>query len=253
MNTATNGDQGKNQANEPERDESLRGWIAIILGVLFACSTALLFAAGHAYRLGYFYELGFDLTQLPEDFNHTSFWGFAGGTPLALVWLVATLIILLAYGLLLWLSGVLWKAMTHRWRPLGRLALHGVTPGRRIPTHVKFMLAAFLLLPAIYLLAIAYLGMAEFQKVGTRKGRELVQALRTDANAASAKYGSQMIELRFSSPVETVVRGYRLLCTENLCSIYDPDPNIRAIRLLSLDGVREIRVIERRQPRRALE
>jgi hypothetical protein len=208
-------------------------------------STAALFAAGHAYRLGYFYEIGFDLAQLPEDFNQTSFWGFSGGTPLALLWLVATLLVLLAYALLLWVSRVLWKVMTHRWRRLGRLTFPGVTPGRRIETHVKLILGAFLLLFVTYLLAVAYLGMAELQKAGTKKGRELVQAFRTDAVAASAKYGTQLIELRFGLPGDPAVRGYRLLCTQTLCSIYDPDPKIRAIRLLSLEGVHEIRVIER--------
>lgn len=43
------GDQSKNQANEGETGESLRGWIAILLSVLLICSTTALFTAGQAF------------------------------------------------------------------------------------------------------------------------------------------------------------------------------------------------------------
>jgi hypothetical protein len=248
MNTETVGDQSRNQANRVERDEALRGWIAIILSVLLVCLTAGLFTAGHAYRLGYLYELGFDLAQLPEDFNETSFWGFSGGTPLALAWLVVTLIVLFAYGLLFWLAGVLWKAAQNRWRGLRRRAPSTATAARRVETHVKLILGACLVLPVTYLVAVAYLGTAELQKAGTKRGKQLVEALRADAPAASAKYGTQMIELWFNSPADPVVSGYRLLCTESLCSIYDPNPKVHAIRLVSLANVREIRMVDRHRP-----
>jgi hypothetical protein len=234
MSIDTTGSQGKNQANQAEKGESLRAWIAIILSVLFVCSTAALFTAGHAYRLGYLYEIGYDLAQLPEDFHETSFWGFSGGLPLAIVWFIATVVVLLACGLLFWLANVLWKLATKRWQRLRRLTRISATPRPRAETHVRFILSAFLLLPVIYLMAIAYFGVAEFQKAGTKKGKELIEALRTDAAAASAKYGTQKIELWLSSPADTVVRGYRLLCTESFCSIYDSNPEVRAIRLVSL-------------------
>jgi hypothetical protein len=108
---------------------------------------------------------------------------------------------------------------------------------------VKLIVGAVLLLPVIYLLAMAYLGMAEFQKAGTKRGKELIEAFRADATTASKKYRIQTIELRFRSPSEPVVRGYRLLCTQSLCSIYDPDPKVRGIRLVSLENLIEIRVV----------
>ena len=103
-------------------------------------------------------------------------------------------------------------------------------------------------MPVIYLMAVAYFGVAEFQEAGTKKGKELIEALRTNAAAASTKYGTQKIELWLSSPAESVIRGYRLLCTESLCSIYDPDPKVHAIRLVSLTNVREIRVVDGSRP-----
>src|SRR5262245_20272376 len=109
MNSEAAATTGENQANDAAKNESLRAWIAIILSVLFVCSTAALFTAGHAFRVGYLYELGFDLAQLPEDFHETAFWGFSGGLPLALVWFAATVILLLACGLLLWLADALWR------------------------------------------------------------------------------------------------------------------------------------------------
>lgn len=158
------------------------------------------------------------------------------------------MVVLLAYGLLFWLANVLWHLATKRWSRLRRLAHTSATPRPRVGTHVKFILSAFLLLPVIYLMAVAYFGVAEFQKAGSKKGKELIEALRTNAAAASTKYGTQKIELWLSSPAESVIRGYRLLCTESLCSIYDPDPKVHAIRLVSLTNVREIRVVDGSRP-----
>jgi hypothetical protein len=241
-------DQRKNRANEAEKSESARGWIAVLLSVLLVCSTTALFAAGQGYRLGYFYELGFDLAQLPSNFHETLFWGFSGGMPLALRWLVAAVIAALACGLLIWLADVLWKHATDRWRQLRRIAIPSAKPARKVDTHVKLIAVAFLLLPLTYLLAVVYIGMAEFQKLGSKKGKEFIEALRTNPAAASRKYGIQKIEIWFNSPADTVVRGYRLLCTETICSIYDPDPKVRIVRLVSLENLREIRVVDRGGP-----
>lgn len=246
MSNATGADRSNGGTNAGEKSESLRGWAAIVVSTLLVCSTAVLFASGHAYRLGYVYELGFDLAQLPEGFYETLFWGFSGGAPLVFAWAVGVVIASAGCGLLVWLGDVLWERAAGRWRLLRRLPVPSARPERKAGTHVKLILGAFLLLPVIYLFAMAYIGMAEFQKLGTKKGRELIEALRTDAATASAKYGIQKIELWFSLPPDAVVRGYRLLCTESLCSIYDPDPKVRAVRLISLENLREIRVVDRR-------
>lgn len=243
MSNAARDNETDNRINERESSEALRGWTAVVLSVVFVTSTAALFTAGHAFRLGHLYEFGFDLAQLPENFHETLFWGFSGGMPLALAWLVATVLVLLGYGLVSWLTGSVWKLMSNRWRPLRRLALRSTKPRQTGGTHTKFVLSAFLLVPLIYLLWMTYAGAAEFQKAGTKNARELIDALRADPAAASAKYGIQRIELTFDAPAETVVRGYRLLCTEHLCSIYDPDPKVRAVRLIALDHLREIRVL----------
>lgn len=225
------------------QSESLRGWTGILLSVLLICLTAVLFGAGQGFRQGWLYQLGFDLAQVPSDFHDTLFWGFSGGTPLAVAWLGAAVVALPATGLLLWLMDALWKWASRRWRLLARIS----TPEKSqqpVRTHVKLILGGFLVLPVLYVLLVTYVAMAEFQKAGTKRGQQLIAALRADAKAASAKYNLQWIEILFNSPTETVVRGYRLLCTEALCSIYDPDPKAPGVRLVSLENLREVRVVD---------
>lgn len=245
MSDAASDSQTTNRANEREKSESLLGWITVLTTLFLICATTALFAAGQGYRQGYWYELGFDLAQIPSDFHETLFWGFAGGAPLFFSWLLAALIALPACGLLMWFAGASWTSAKNRWQPLRRISLPSATPGRPVSTHVKLIGSVFLFLPAIYLLGVAYFAMAEFQKAGTKRGKQFVEAFRTDAIAASAKHETQWIEIWLDSPADSVARGYRLLCTQSLCSIYDPDPKVRAVRLIALDNLREIRVVDK--------
>jgi hypothetical protein len=228
-------------------DEALRGWTAILLSLLIVCLTASLFGAGQAYREGYLYQFGFDLAQLPADFHDTLYWGFIGGTPLVVVWLIATLIVLLGGGLFLWIAKALWKRTANRWQSLLRRRSSVASPRQRGGTHVQLILGAFLVLPVLYLLILVRFGVAEFYELGAKQGKLQIAALRADPGAASAKHGRQWIEISFHSPSESFVRGYRLLCTDKLCAIYDPDPKVRDVRLVFLDNVREIRIADERR------
>lgn len=245
MGTASD-DDPENEVLKPEKGEQLLGWMTLLTTVLLVCATTVLFAAGQAFRTGYWYELGFDLVQLPSDFHETLFWGFSGGAPLLFSWLIAALVSLPGLGVLMWLAGALWKWALDRWRSPRRIAPRLATPPRRrAATHVKLIASFFLLLPVIYFLVIASFATAEFQKAGTAQGQQIIQAFRTNAAAASAKYRMHWIEIWFDSSTADVMRGYRLLCTERFCSIYDPDPEVRSVRLISLESLKEIRVVER--------
>lgn len=238
---------GSTRARAEHGVESTRAWIGLLTGAVLVCMTAALYAAGRAFREGYLYQLGFDASQIPADFHETLYWGFSGGTPLAAIWLLATLIAFLGFSVLLWIADGAWS-----WAKLGSQRLRRIAQSSDSPRHwagtpVKLIAGAFVALPVLYLLVVAYIGLAEMHKLGTRRGKQLVAALETDAAAASAKHGLQWIEISLDSPpFERIERGYRLLCTEHLCSIYDPDLKVRSIRVISLENLRQIRVVGHR-------
>lgn len=220
--------------------ESIRQWIALLASGMVIFLAAALFGIGRAIRAGYLYSLGLDLDQVPEDFYGYLYWGYVVGTPLILLWLGYVVIALLLISGLSWAIG----RGAKRWEWLRRMLESWENFPRKdqATSHWKYAAFAYLVFAVGYLVLVTHLIMSQANELGQRAGRVEVQKLQSTAG----KHQTQWIEIWLDSTPPRVERGYRLLCTEKLCSIYDPVSDRRAIRVIPLDGLREIRVFESR-------
>lgn len=223
--------------------ESLRQWIALLAGGMVVFLAAALFGIGRAIRAGYLYSLGLDLDQVPEDFYGYLYWGYVVGTPLLVLWLgYVGIALLLIFGSS-WAIG----RGAKRWGWIRRMLESWENFPRKdqATSHWKYAAFAYLVFAIGYLVLVTHLLMSQAHEVGQRAGRVEVQKLQSTA-VASGNHQTQWIEIWLDSTPPRVERGYRLLCTEKLCSIYDPVSDRRTIRIIPLDGLREIRVFESR-------
>jgi hypothetical protein len=237
--------QAGTPATEVKPKISTGDWLGLS-GLLLALLAAALFAVGQANRAGFYYQLGFDLNQVPGDFYDTIYWGYATGSPAAILWSVAAVAEFLFFAATLWLGTWAWKRAARRWPHLRKLSTSGSS--RRATAAGPHMLFVGLSMTTIGLAGFVFLTywmIVGAQKAGKERGTRIVEALAADPTGAVAKYDTQWIEISIDSSPSRVEKGYRLLCTERLCSIYDPTPESRGIRLVSLEGMRDIKIGKR--------
>ena len=221
----------------------IRDWLGILSGLGLAFLTAALFCVGRANRAGYLYQLGLDLSQIPDDFYVTLYWGYFSGAPDTIIWLAAGAIMLLGTAIIVLCGDFAWTRAVRRWPRLRKLNSLFARPST-VPsgTDVKLFSLAMLTIVILALVVLTYLTTFLAHRAGAENGKRLIAALATNVLAAAAKYDLQWIEISIDLSPQRVVRGYRLICTEQLCSIYDPMPQNRGIRLVSLKEMTEIRI-----------
>lgn len=241
---AENNQQSGPPASGTRQEKSLVELLGISAGVLAVLATAAVYAAGAAYRTGYLYQFGFDSTQIPSDFHDTLYWGYTGGTPLAIAWMICGTVSLLLLALIYRGANALWNRIQKRpaVRQLSKKISAAANPSAG--THVKLVAVAVLVACTLYLVFLSYVAIGEIYESGVKKGKNRIAAFESDPRAAAAKTYAKWIEISFVSPAPRVERGYRLLCTDQLCSIYDPSSKQKGVRLISLEGMTEIRILE---------
>jgi hypothetical protein len=229
--------ENKNEsaAEKKKSKSSLREWFGLLSGLMLVSLAAALFAIGRAYRLGLIYQYGLDASQAPEDFYGYLYWGYIGGIPLAYQWLVAAVISLTLYAGWCWIT----DKLSARWKWL-RTATQKEKDQQPAKLHVTYLASALMVFSLGSIVVMTYLAVAKAYEAGAQKGRDELLAI-----SKSKQTDDQFIELHFGENDERIERGYRLLCTDKLCSIYDPGPDHKGVRVLQLDGLKEIRVFEK--------
>ena len=231
--------QAKNasSARSGEHRGSAREWLALIGGGMLILLAAALFAVGRAYRAGYLSQLGLDLSQVPEDFYGHLYWGYFGLVPRLLSWFVSLIIAFLILASLAWIIARLTEKIS--WIR-GASDSWANFPGSGNPkAYEAFAASAYLVFVLGFFIFLTYAAMAETHEAGIAEGRKQIERLRANRGDDPAR---RWIEIHFSP--ERIEKGYRLLCTPDLCSIFDPAPEQRSIRMIPLEGLREIRVFD---------
>jgi hypothetical protein len=220
---------------------SLREWFGLVGGLLIILLAGVLFAIGRENRSGYLGELGLDLYQVPDDFNSYAAWGFGTGTYLAMLWLIAIAVAMFIYAACIWWGTPAWNAAKRKWRFFSWLSEWTERSPENTPkTYGKYAGLGIFCLIAVYFVWITRFVMRQAYDEGVEGGKRFVASVSSpDENM---KKDVQWIELHFGENDLRVERGYRLLCTDKLCSIYDPAPDKKTVRVIPLDGLKEIRV-----------
>ena len=245
MNSVSEEDSRNKSMTTEKQEKSLLELIGVPASILAILTTAAVYGAGTALRAGYLYQFGFDSVQIPTDFYDTLYWGYARGTPLIFAWLVYSIPALALVAILYWAGSALRRRL-NKSKAVRQLSARFAIPTVSPTTPIKLIAVAVLIACFLYLLFLSFIAMGKMYEYGVRKGKERIADFEADAAATAAKTETHWIEIHFSSPAPRVERGYRLLCTENLCSIYDPAAERKGIRLVSLDGMGEIRVFPKR-------
>jgi len=229
-------------ATEARSKISTSDWLGLG-GLLLALLTGALFAVGQANRTGFFYQLGFDLNQVPGDFYDTIYWGYATGSPTAVVSSLVAFAEFLFFAAVVWFGRWAWKGAARRWPHLRKLSTASSSASAGTPgPHLMFVGLAMIAIGLAGFVFLTYWTVVGAHQAGKERGTKMIEALAADPTAAVAKYEIQWIEISIDSSPPRVEKGYRLLCTERLCSIYDPTPESRGLRLVSLERMREIRI-----------
>lgn len=228
-----------------KREKSLLELIGIPASILAILATAAVYGAGAAFRAGYLYQFGFDSTQIPTDFHDTLYWGYARGTPLVFAWLVYGIVALALIAILYWAAAA-FGSRIRKWRVVRQLSARVALAEGSRSTPIKLIAVAVLVSCFLYLLFLSFLAMGELYEYGVKRGKDRIDDFEANATVAAANTATQWIEISFSSPTPRVERGYRLLCTQDLCSIYDPVPERKGVRLMSLEGMSNIRIFPER-------
>jgi hypothetical protein len=223
--------------SEKNSKSSFRDWFVVLSGLMLVLLTAALFGIGRAYRTALFYQYGLDASQAPEDFHGYLYWGYVGGMPLAIWWLASGAGALVLLGILSWGS----RKLAHQWEWMRKIR-HGwdELPNSKPKSYEKWFFMAYLSLVLAYLVFITFAATAKAYDAGVKKGQREIEALRQGKPS-----DDQWIELHFGPNDERIEVGYRLLCTDKLCSIYDPAPDKKTVRVIPLDGLKEMRVFAR--------
>jgi hypothetical protein len=219
--------------------------IGVPASILAILTTAAIYGAGTAFRAGYLYQFGFDSGQIPTDFYDTLYWGYARGTPLVFAWLVYSILGLALAAILYWVGSALRRRL-NRSKAVRQFSARFAIPTISPTTPIKLIAVAVLIACFLYPLFLSFIAMGKMYEYGVMKGKQRIADFEADAAGTAAKTETHWIEIHFSSPAPRVERGYRLLCTENLCSIYDPATERKGVRLVSLEGMGEIRVFSER-------
>jgi hypothetical protein len=234
----TNENKNESAASEKKSKSSFREWFGFLSGLVLVLVTAALYGVGKSFRSGYLHALGLDLEQLPEDFHAYLFWGFRGGIRLFIGWMIIVLVAASINALGAWSA----ERFAPKWKWLRRLltwwdTYPNVPAGAR---HAKYMALAFATFAFLYVAILASYILPQAFDAGLKKAQDELTLLASAKSKSQAE--SQWIELHFGQFDERIERGYRLLCTDKLCSIYDPAPEMKAVRVIPLDGLKEIRV-----------
>ncbi len=238
-------------ANDPpKKAESVREWMGLLTGLMLVFLAAAMYGIGRAYREGYLYQLGLNLNQEPEDFYGYLYWGYAGGAPLLLLWLAVAALGL--FGLAGISYAVRWLGSESKWVQ-ARLDWWDRFPQVGPPSsHRKYSAYGILVIALGYLVFVTYLVLGQAHDSGVKRGQQVIESLAA-SHEANAPNKVRWIELAWSENGSLrVLAGYRLLCTETLCSIYDPAPNGGGLRVVPLDGFTDLRVFEKPSVRQAL-
>jgi hypothetical protein len=231
------------RASGKNENKGLREWLAVLTGLLFVFTAAAMYGIGRAYRAGYLYQIGLDLDQVPEDFYGYLYWCYTGGAPLSLIWFAAAALIF--FVLAGASSGVTYLA--RRWTWLRRLVdWWDDFPNIRDPkTHHRYAGLGILIICFAYLIFVTCLLLSQAHDSGARRAHRVIDQLAAAYDSA-ADTKTQWIEIRFNNDPARLEYGYRLLCTVALCSVYDPPPNGRGVRVVSLQDVQQIAVLSTR-------
>jgi hypothetical protein len=234
----TGADRG-NDSDEAEdtRKNSFREWVGILWSLALVVLAGALFCLGREYIVGFGWHLGLNASDLAEDFYGYLYWGFfAAKETLRFV----KIKVLLGAAVLAIAGFVLVYANGQKGNSKSRFA----KPMRAIRPH------SALLACALSILSIAYILFFTQQAIGTSFMRGVGDGDKEITRVSTRPGDFRWIELHFADCGGRVERGYRLHCTDRLCSIYDPAAGERLVRVILLDGLKEIKVFEAR-PRSA--
>lgn len=242
----TDDDAGANVRKYRNRNDS-SAWLwdrlATVSALMLALLAGTLFAIGRQNRSAFLYQLGLDIYQVPDDFNGYALGGFGTVMNLAIVWLIGAGGAFFVIAALTWWVPPLRDWAKRRWRLFQRLTQWASESPEKTPkAYSKYAALGILAIISIYFVWLTRLVLVQAFDAGTRRGHNLIAALRAD-NENSTKQNTPWIELRFAAP-RPVDAGYRLLCTDTLCSIYQSDE--KSIAVIPLDGLIEMRVLDQR-------
>ncbi len=228
-------------ASNSKSKGSLREWFGLLGGLLLVLLAGVLFAIGRENRSGYLVQLGLDLYQVPDDFNSYAASGFGTGTYLATLWLVGIAIAMFVSAAFIWWGIPAWNAAKRKWHLLAQLSTWAEQSPEKTPRRYgKYAGLGILCLMAVYFVWITRFVMRQAYDEGVERGQRLIVSV-SSADQNSNR-NIQWIELHFGANDERIERGYRLLCTDKLCSIFDPAPDRKTVRIIPLDGLREMTV-----------
>jgi hypothetical protein len=238
---------GKNNAerragDEQARSQLLGAWIIPAVALLIALAAALLFAVGRSYREGYVLGIGLDFSQARIDWNEAIFYGYWFAAD---VWAISLLVVaasLLVSAGAVWLGG--WVAH-HFGRKDRRVKKSESSPEVRKARFLAqiFVALAIACLGILYAYGITLVAV----NVGFARGRAEAEQLlaeikkeRESGDLAAVAKKRQLSWLDFTlqhDKAASKVCGFRLLCAEQLCVVYDGYSD--AIQIVHLSGVRD--------------
>lgn len=228
--------------NQPKKAESVREWMGLLTGLMLVFLAAAMYGIGRAYREGYLYQLGLNLDQVPEDFYGYLYWGYYGAVRLSLGWLIGTvlglfLLAALSFGL---------RRLAVKWKPVaGAITWWDEFPAQRpVGSHHKYAALAIVTVAFAYIVFVTYLVLSQAHETGVKAGDRLIGKL--DASYSSGQpISTHWIELTWDDEdSKRTLAGYRLVCTQDLCSIYNPAPDGAGLLVVPLDARPEMRVLD---------
>lgn len=232
----------KQSSERQSSSDSPTAWLGVLSGATLAIGTAMLFATGHANRAGYLYQFGLEPSQVPADLHDTLNWGYVMGVPSLIGWLIVIVLVCSTGALILWTGGKVWARGVRHWPALRKLS--DSTPRQEKPSAPFRLLGVSVIATGIlYFVFLSYWILTGAYTMGVERGHKLLAELETDPRRAATERALQYIEIAVDGDHPRVEQGYRLMCTTQLCSIYDVTPASRGVRLISLADMQHIRVI----------
>lgn len=237
---STNSTQGTAEQTSPSSPWNRLG---VPAGLLIAAFAGILFAVGRQNRAAFLYQLGLDIYQVPDDFNGYALGGFGTITNLAILWLIGTAGAFFVIAAITWWLPPIWGRAKQRWPLLSRAARWvSESPETTPRAHGRHAAIAIMALGSIYFVWLTRFILNQAQEAGTSRGERFITALSSDRENET-KSNTHWIQLSFPGP-RPIEEGYRLLCTEKICSIYQPD--VKMVSVVPLEGLTAMRVLDER-------